>query len=66
VAYNNFISLSTDKAFWNYDGSLTTPPCLETVNWIVFKSSVTVSKEQVCSLALPWTIDMKMRDPSKT
>ncbi|CAG0912634.1 unnamed protein product [Notodromas monacha] len=39
--------LPESKAFWNYEGSLTTPPCLETVNWIVFKTPLTVSKEQI-------------------
>jgi len=33
--------------FWTYDGSLTTPPCLETVTWIVMAEPTTVSAEQL-------------------
>lgn len=39
--------LPTSRSFYNYDGSLTTPPCSENVSWIVLKESVEVSKEQV-------------------
>mgnify|MGYP002057129200 CR=1 FL=1 len=36
-----------NKKFWNYLGSLTTPPLLESVIWIVFQKPIKVSEKQV-------------------
>lgn len=39
-----------DKHYYSYDGSLTTPPCSEGVNWIVFKEPIILSVEEVLKL----------------
>ena len=39
--------LPTDMNYYNYRGSLTTPPCSEGVNWIVLKNPIEASAEQL-------------------
>jgi len=41
--------LPANLSFYNYSGSLTTPPCSEGVNWMVLKTPVEVSAEQVAT-----------------
>jgi len=38
---------STEKAFFNYEGSLTQPPCTEGVDWWVLSSPIPASREQI-------------------
>jgi carbonic anhydrase 2 len=51
VTVDNFIDpdnfLPENKAFFTYEGSLTTPPLLESVIWTVFKEPIEFSEEQL-------------------
>jgi carbonic anhydrase len=42
--------LPKEHGFWTYDGSLTTPPLLESVTWIVFQKPIQVSEEQMIAM----------------
>lgn len=41
--------LPADRRYFNYSGSLTTPPCSEGVNWMVLRQPVEVSAEQLAA-----------------
>ena len=47
--------------FWRYEGSLTTPPLLESVIWTVFKKPIQISQEQVLNYIynISWQILLK-------
>lgn len=35
------------RDYWVYEGSLTTPPCSESVTWILYRYPLTISQSQV-------------------
>lgn len=39
--------LPTTREYYRFSGSLTTPPCSEGVNWIVYKNPITMSQDQI-------------------
>ena len=43
--------LPTERSYYTYMGSLTTPPCSEGVLWMVMKSPVPISAEQIAIFA---------------
>lgn len=46
---NNLLPESFDR--FHYQGSLTTPPCSEIINWNVLRSSITASSDQIRAFA---------------
>jgi carbonic anhydrase len=47
VSVNARDLLPADRSYYNYIGSLTTPPCREGVSWNVMKTPIEVSSEQI-------------------
>ena len=47
VAINVRQLLPSDTTYYSYMGSLTTPPCTEGVQWLVMKTPVEISREQI-------------------
>ncbi len=43
--------LPHNKSYFHYNGSLTTPPCSEVVNWYVLRTALTASKAQIKKLS---------------
>lgn len=39
--------LPRDRSFYHYQGSLTTPPCSESVNWAILKQPIQASPQQI-------------------
>jgi carbonic anhydrase len=42
-------TLPQNRDYYTYPGSLTTPPCCAVVTWLVMKSSVEMSSQQIGS-----------------
>jgi carbonic anhydrase len=51
VTINAADLLPADRQVFHYNGSLTTPPCSENVNWFVMKNPIEVSRSQVKQFA---------------
>jgi len=63
VSLNAKDLLPTDRGYYTFSGSLTTPPCSEGVKWYVLKSQSTVSAEQVAVFAKLYPKDARPIQP---
>lgn len=56
--------LPEDRRYVTYMGSLTTPPCTEGVLWMVLKSPVQISSEQIATFAHLYPMNARPIQPS--
>src|SRR4029077_18231720 len=51
VRYRHRVSRTEDvkRSYYRYEGSLSTPPCAETVNWFVLTESIQVAEADINS-----------------
>ena len=43
--------IPSDRGYWTYIGSLTSPPCTEGVRWFVFEQAISISRSQYDAFA---------------
>jgi carbonic anhydrase len=55
--------LPTDKGYYRYAGSLTTPPCTEGVTWYVLKTPVQISAEQIARFGKVYPMNARPIQP---
>ena len=55
--------LPNKKAYFSYNGSLTTPPCSEGVSWNIFVEPITVSEDQIEIFANIYQVDARPLQP---
>lgn len=56
--------LPSDRGYWTYTGSLTTPPCTEGVRWVIYQQPVTISRYQLETFAARFPMNTRpLQDP---
>jgi carbonic anhydrase len=56
-------SLVPGGRVWRYAGSLTTPPCTEIVQWVVYQTPITASAEQIATFAALFSNNARPAQP---
>ena len=51
--------LPADRGYWTYMGSLTTPPCTESVRWFVYEQVVSLSRNQLRTFAALFKVNSR-------
>jgi carbonic anhydrase len=55
--------LPTERGYYTFDGSLTTPPCTENVTWLVLKKPVALSTGEIAQFAKKYPDDARPTQP---
>ena len=55
--------LPEGRAYYRYQGSLTTPPCSEVVSWVVMTDSISVSQAQIDAFAALYPMNARPVQP---
>jgi len=56
--------IPTNRAYFRYMGSVTTPPCPETVTWVVFRTPIEASSDQIERYAALFPMDARPLQPT--
>ena len=63
IALNPAALLPTKDTYYNYPGSLTTPPCTEGVDWNVLNTPVAISKDQIMAFRHLYSVNNRPVQP---
>src|ERR1700722_3660598 len=55
--------IPADPSYFEYEGSVTTPPCPETVNWVVFRTPIEASPGQIERYGAVFPMDARPIQP---
>lgn len=55
--------LPDERAYFRYEGSLTTPPCSETVNWLVLERPIEVDEADIARFAKLYPMNARPAQP---
>jgi carbonic anhydrase len=62
VYLDDLLEATTASDYYMYTGSLTTPPCWETVSWYILKTPQAASEDQIKFFTEKWAGDKKFAD----
>jgi len=64
VTINAADLLPANRNYYNFDGSLTIPPCGEGVNWFVMKAPIEMSAAQIAVFAKHYPMNARPIQPT--
>jgi len=64
VQFNPMTLLPAERGYYSFQGSLTTPPCTEGVQWLVLKTPVELGREQVAHFSALYPMNARPLQPA--